>query len=114
MYPASCTRAQWSYGQKAAVPGLCALRGEPLLRCDSKGEHHGRTSHRPCRLRAWGRCLSCLAVGLVAVDDELRISAAAQFVQVHADPLAVGVYAERKHSVEQPEEQVDQRQHDAQ
>jgi hypothetical protein len=47
------------------------------------------------------------------VNDELRIGAAAQFVQVHADALAVGVHAEGNDAVEQPEEQVDQRQHQA-
>ena len=47
------------------------------------------------------------------MDDEFRVGAAAEFVQVHADALAVGVDAEGDDAVEQPEEQVDERQEKA-
>ena len=56
---------------------------------------------------------SALPIRFIPVNHKLRISPAAQFVQVHADALAVGVYPEGNHAVEQPEEQVDQRQHQA-
>jgi hypothetical protein len=39
-------------------------------------------------------------VRVVAVDDEFRICATAQFVQVHADALAIGIDAERDDSIE--------------
>ena len=54
-----------------------------------------------------------LSVGIVAVNDKFRISPAAQFVEVHADALAVGVDAEGDYAVEEPEEQIDERQDQA-
>lgn len=44
------------------------------------------------------------------MDDKFRIGASAQFVEVHADALAVGFDAERDQPVQQREEQVNQRQ----
>ena len=47
------------------------------------------------------------------MNDELGISAAAEFVQVHADPLTVGVGAEGNDPVENLEQQIDERQKQA-
>ena len=47
------------------------------------------------------------------MNDKLRISAAAQLVQVHADTLAVRIHSEGNDAVEQPEEQIDQGEEDA-
>ena len=49
-----------------------------------------------------------LSVGVVAVDDELGICAAAELVEVHADALAVGIDAEWNEPVEHLEEQIDE------
>ena len=44
------------------------------------------------------------------MDYEFGIGSAAQFVQVHADALAVRIDAEGNDAIEEPEEQIDQRQ----
>src|SRR5208283_1517868 len=88
----------------------------------------GRPRRSPRRLRRSGWLEGCrllnpsfssgrryeLSIRIVAVDYKLRVGAAAQLVQVHADALAVWVDAEGRHAVEQPEEQIDERQHQAQ
>ena len=48
------------------------------------------------------------------MDNEFRISAAAELVQVHADALAVGVDPEGNEAIEQRAEQVGDRQHQSQ
>jgi hypothetical protein len=48
------------------------------------------------------------------MNDELRIGAAAKFMQVHADALSVGVDAEGNDAVEDFEEQIDEREEQAQ
>jgi len=42
------------------------------------------------------------------VDDEFGISAAAEFVKVHAESFAVGINAQWKHAIENLENQVDE------
>ncbi len=54
------------------------------------------------------------AVRLVAMNDEFRISAAAEFMQVHADAFSVGVHQKGSHPVEQREQQLDRWQQQAQ
>ena len=49
-----------------------------------------------------------LPVRLVAVNHEIGVSASAQFVQVHADALAVRVHAEWSHAIQKPEQKIDQ------
>ena len=44
------------------------------------------------------------------MDYEFRIGSAAEFVQIHADALAVSIHAESDDAIEQPEEQIDERQ----
>ena len=58
--------------------------------------------------------LGTLSVGVIAVNDELGISAAAEFVEVHADALSVDVDAEWDDAIEHFEEQIDERQEQAQ
>ena len=47
------------------------------------------------------------------MDYEFGVGSAAQFVEVHADALAVGIDAEGDDAVEQPEEQIDEGQKEA-
>ena len=54
-----------------------------------------------------------LSVRFVAVNHELRISSATEFVQVHAHAFAVGIDAKCNHAVKQRIEQVDQRENHA-
>ncbi len=44
------------------------------------------------------------AVRLVPMNHEFRVGAATEFVEIHADALAVGVDAEGDEAVENPEE----------
>ena len=48
------------------------------------------------------------------MNDELGVGAAAEFVEVHADALAVRVDAEWDDAVEHAEKQIDERQEQAQ
>jgi hypothetical protein len=54
-----------------------------------------------------------LAVRVVTVNDEFWVGATAELVQVHADALAVSVYAEGYPAIENPEKQIDERQDEA-
>src|ERR1700739_652109 len=55
-----------------------------------------------------------LPVRLVAMNHELRIRIAAEFVKVHAKALSIRIYAQRQHAIHQPENEINQRQHQSQ
>jgi len=42
------------------------------------------------------------------MNYEFRISAAAEFMEIHADAFAIGVDAQGQHAVEEPKEQIEQ------
>src|SRR5580658_7778888 len=54
-----------------------------------------------------------LPIRIVAVDHELGLGAAAELVQIHADAFAIVVGAEGDYAVEGPEDQADEREHQA-
>ena len=47
------------------------------------------------------------------MDDKFRIGSAAEFVKIHAEAFAIGVRTEGYPSIQQPEQQIEDRQDEA-